>query len=265
MTKQQMATGRPKPPGPAYPNYSFRACLRIMEVVNSYGARKSEVPKSVIAQELKMGEDSSALYALIASAKCFGMVEGTRGLALTEKGERYCYPMTEHDQRQAELDFLNTPKAFHFIIDRYDGNKLPSASMLANLLITTSMVPKSWAGRVAGLFTSSATEIGVLDTAGYLRFEAATHTNGGKRGADSNGKVTEEIPQIPKAAGELFKPKDQPRDESPKPGITLWRSGPVRVETPEPMTKEIWSRLRKYVDSLEPESEPEKVLTGTGT
>ena len=245
-----------------YPTTGIRQSLRIAQIVNDYGGRRSPVPKAVVAQHMKMGESSSAFYALAASAKCFKMVEGNRDLALTEIGQRYFYPMTEDDSRLASIEFFGSPAAFQLLIGKYDGNKLPTPDILSNVLQMEDCAPKSWAPRVAALFLSSGEELGIIDAGGYLRFQASQHSIGNSQ-AGTAALVLAQQPPDGFATDVVNAPRHVATVRSAKTGVNTWvyseGGGTVLLETPDKLSATLWNRLKRYVDILEPEEEEMKV------
>src|SRR5205823_598319 len=107
-----------------YPTYGYSHSLKIAAAVKEFGGDRVVVPRSVIANHLGLGDSSSAFYGMVASAKCFGMVDGARELGLTEDGQRYFFPASEDEHRAAELQFFVSPPAFALLAGRFDGNSL---------------------------------------------------------------------------------------------------------------------------------------------
>jgi hypothetical protein len=168
--------------GAAYPYEGLSRCVKLGTIVRDHGGQ--DVPKAVIASEMGIAKDAPVLYQVVASAKCFGIVEGSRGLSLTETARDYFFPQSENATRLAELRFFSTPKAFKLTIERFDGGKLPASSILANLMQRQFSVPKSWCGRTAGLFASGAADLGIIDPNGFLRYGVALHS--AERGTQRN-------------------------------------------------------------------------------
>jgi hypothetical protein len=260
----------------SYPYYPLRKCIALGEVVKDYGGGRTEVPKSVIAQQLGVGESSSVFSMMLTSAKTFGIVEGARSYSLTEEGQRFFFPTNDTDRRQAELGFLASPSAFKLLLDRFDGNRLPATPMLANILLRDGSVTKSWATRAAALFLSSATELAVTDTVGFLRYKAALHSLGAE--GKANGRPDKQPDFVFHKGDQVFvgevKVSPDPGkggsgqriDETSRsgakgvaahtPGANVWvfteGGGTVRLETPDSLPPALWVRLRKYVEMLEP-------------
>jgi hypothetical protein len=261
-----------------YPYYLLRGCISLGGVVRDAGGDRIAVPKSVVAAGVKMQQSASAFAQLVASAKSYGIVDGYTTLSLTEAGREYYFPTTDRSTRIAELTFLAQPAAFQFIIDKFDGSKLPSPEHLGNLLGRTFGIPRSWSGRAAQIFTTNAEDLGVIDSDGTLRYDAVKHEAGMfhtieeavRRDAVSRGATPR--PAAPHSAEEERHAADNfkaienaqrhyasvPQSAS-APNVDVWThpSG-IRVEVPEPLTIELWQRLNRHVQSLKPDTQPQE-------
>lgn len=239
----------------SYPYYGFAKCILLAEGVFNYAGLRGEAPKSVIAAAAGMSEASSTLSQLIGSAKMFGMIQGNRNYSLTDGSARYFHPQTDSDKRDAELEFLNTPSAYTFLIRRFDGTRLPDTDTIAKILKLEAHVSSSWATRAASIFVTTAEEMRVIDSARYLRYNAAQHSAGNDR-------------PPPPAAGDGDPNRGNPIDAQPPrrdtppppPGskTNVWvyseteGEGSVRLETPLLLPHPLWVRLTAYVKMLEP-------------
>jgi hypothetical protein len=247
--------------GGGYPYNSLGSCLKLAAVIKDHGG--GELPKNVIAEAIGMGDNSPSFYQLCASTKGFGIIEGTRALKLTDLGHDYFFPTTESSARHALLWFIKTPAVFGKLIDRFDGKRLPGANLLANLVNREFGVPPSWAARTASLFISSLGDYELIDDGGFIRYGAAVHKAGRATAGvtTENGSDTALLDQQAAAtqsslAGSM--PSRSADSVSPvKAGTNVWQfteaGGTVRLETPDPLPKELWSRLKRYVNVLNPD------------
>ncbi len=254
----------PKPPRKSpgeggYPYNPLSAGLKLGSVIKDHGG--GELPKSVIAGVISMGDSSPSFYQLCASTKCWGIVEGSRALKLTDAGHDYFFPTTESAARIAMLGFMKTPTVYAHLIDRFDGKRVPGPNLLSNLVHRECAVPSSWAGRAASLFVSSLSELGLIDEGGYLRYGAALHTatRNTPTPADDqpDGAQEDAINVILRSNATTTVPTAAPLVTSTVTG-NVWQykeaGGLVRLETPDPLPKALWDRLKKYVEMLEPSS-----------
>ncbi len=245
-----------------YPYNTLKTCLGLGEVIRDHGG--GELPKSVIASALKSSE--AGMYQLASSAKTFGIAEGTRDLKLTEAGHDYFFPTRDDSERTALLTFIKSPPVFAKLIDRFDGKRLPGANLLSNLMQRECGVPASWSSRVANLFIKTLSDHGLIDSGGFLRYEAGLHhmnrqqPNGGA--ALDAAKLlldeqdTDDEPKQPNAQESTSKASSVRRDVGAAVGVNVWQfteaGGTVRLETPDPLPKALWERLKRYVEVLEP-------------
>ena len=247
--------------GGGYPYNTLNACLKLAGVIKDHGG--GDVPKNVIASALGMGDISPSFYQICASTKCFGIVEGTRSLKLTELGHDYFFPTTESSSRMALLGFLNTPPVFASLIQRFDGKRVPGANLLANLIQRENGVPPSWGPRAAGLFLSTLADLQLLDSGGYLRYGANVHTaiRPTENGANAQELLDDDI-ETPiesvrpesidpaRSRGSTI-PRAPTTDASPaKSRVYQFADGLGRLQTPYPLSSEEWESLKSYVDNV---------------
>jgi hypothetical protein len=204
-------------------------------------------------------------------------VDGYTELTLTDLGRDYYMPTTTTASREAELAFLSQPPVFKFLIDKFDGSMLPSSGMLANLLSREFKIPGSWIGRVAQSFVTTASELGVLDQSGRLRYDAAKHKAGAIPGR-SLVPVGGDQPQ-PNASESVYAPymdlsgasvEATMPEQSPTPaaaqfvpnvhGANVWvyrdaAGATVKLETPSTLTMALWDRLKAYIEILKPDAQ----------
>jgi hypothetical protein len=234
-----------------YPYHLLETALKVGEVIKSHGGR--DVPKSVIAGELEMGE--SAFSQLCTSAKCYGIVEGLRDLSLSEGGHEYFFPTSAGSERRASLGFLATPPMFKAIIDKYDGNRLPTALLLGNLAHRHYGIPMSWSLRTIGFFLTAAGSLGIVDSGGFLRFGAALHQAARKDAANEPLTFSRAVDELAKSPQPEV-PLERTVARSVSSNSNSWSyneaGGTVHLETSDPLPKALWERLTKYVQMLEP-------------
>jgi hypothetical protein len=244
-----------------YPYHILATALKLGEAVKQHGGRN--VPRAVLASELEMAE--AGFGQLCASAKMFGIVEGTRDLSLTNEGHDYFFPIDDTSKRTAELEFLVAPPTFRSLIEQFDGKRIPSAALLTNVMQRQFRVPQSWAARAASIFNSTVTSLGVVDSAGFLRYGAHRHSAGqprkemqpprtysGEDKLDADSGVDAVVMQdgLPT---HVIQAKSKVDDDGRSNVWTYCEAGgAVRLETSDPLPKALWERLKRYVDVLEP-------------
>src|SRR6516162_3960232 len=250
----------------AYPFYGLRRCLEIAKEIRDLGGDRIPIEKEMLAQHLQLEENSASLAQILASAKCFGIIEGRSGYSLTKTGERY-FSASPDNQQGIALDFLTTPSAFKLLIERFDGTRLPPLKTMRNLLKNEKGVPESWVNRAVSNFTSSATELAVLEN-GILRYQAMIARRNKSALPSEPMKVSNVETQS--APGVLVQPTSPINVKGEAVGYgsgavsvsgsgiiaNAWvysnDEGTIRLETPVKLSMDLWARLNGYVQILKP-------------
>jgi hypothetical protein len=224
-----------------YPYYPLSSALKLATAVKDLGGGRTPVKKSLLAKHIGTSESAAAFAQGLTSAKVFGVVDGHGDYSLTENAKRYFFPTTESDKSLALLDTFGKPAAFAELLRRFDGDKLPTRDILGNILHRDLGIPDSWKERVAGLFTNAAQEVGVIDSQGYLRYDANRHAE----------KPVNDPPPPPPDDEDKNRDKDK-KDKPVKPGMVRWQYKTIEVLTPETLDHSLWKTLEGYVKLLEP-------------
>jgi hypothetical protein len=238
-----------------YPYYSLQKCLEVAAAVRDCGGVRGDVPKSVLAHHMKIDESSAAFSQMIGSAKCFGMLQGWGTYALTATAKEFFFPSDEMQKRRALLQFLKAPVVFEQLIDRFDGTRIPSNDILANILHREFHVSRSWMPRVASLFMGSLRDAGAVDTGGFLRYSSVMHNRPAPSEVpDIVAAVEPSLLQLQNIAAPLHPGTPLPAGEN----VWVFKGkggGVVRLETPSELSLELWDKLNRYVQVLKPEKE----------
>jgi hypothetical protein len=286
MAKARKTPGKSKPSSTAesaqrkkaaYPYHTLKTSIGLGFVVSEGGGDRVGVPKSVVAAALDMDQGSSAFSMLVASAKCYGIVDGYKELMLTDGGRDYFMPTTTNASREAELGFLSQPSVYSFLIEKFDGSTLPAAGMLGNVLTRQFKIAPSWSGRVAQNFLTAANDLGVLDQGGRLRYDAAKHKAGAQPGRSLVSVGTNQPQQsAPESVygpyvdlsgasveATMSEPSPMPQSVQFIPnvhGANVWvyrdaAGATVKLETPSTLTTALWDRLKAYIEILKPDAQ----------
>lgn len=268
----------------AYPYYPLERVLKVAEAVRDLGGGRAEVQKSMLAHQLALDESSTAFQQLIGAAKSFGLLEGRGTYTLSELANEYFFPTEEHQPRTALLRALRMPSVFDDLIKRFDGRRLPSASLLTNIVHREYKVPESWASRVASLFASALRLAGVIDTEGFLRYDSIMRSTRvftaaqGENGRHSLGP-TGPGPQSSPATGpsgptmradnqygqlSLIQ-ESQPSQGDSSVWVYSFQGKTVRVETSADLPMELWRKLEQYVAVLKPAEMKQAAPSENGT
>jgi hypothetical protein len=243
-------------PTQSYPMYDLSpSCIEVGQIVANHGGAKAGVHRSQIAAGLHLEEDSSTFSPKLSSARSFGIITGRGEYMLTESGRKLYEPHSETDRRIALLNFLASPLAFSKFIEKYDGSKIPTGTFLANIFQQLG-VGKSWAPRVATIFTKAAELAGALDSQGFLRYTASVKNTG--MAASMPTPMETSAPSKPNdVATTITNDAQNFQPSKPHTGANVWvfnASGMwVKVETSQDISLELWDRLNKYVQIIKPE------------
>jgi hypothetical protein len=235
--------------GSGYPTYDLESCIKFAGSIRELGGSKEGVKKSLLAKQLGVAESTPSFFQRLSSTKVYGIIEGWGTYGLTDLGKQYFYPTTDQDVEKAILQMFSFPPVFSKLISRFDGGKVPMAAILGNILHQESGLPDSWKDRVAQIFIRNAQFAGIIDSGGFLRYDAAMHTN-------KTGNLEKAADQRPKFKDPLDIPAVfVPTDDAPA-GINIWsyssKGNQIKVQTPEVISKELWEKLNAYVQILKP-------------
>jgi hypothetical protein len=238
----------------SYPYHPLELCIEFAKAVREIGNGRTDVTKSQLAHRLGVSEQSGDFAQKIASSKTYGLLDGKQSLRLTETSNQFFFPTDESPEatKLCLLKFFESPGAFRALIVRYDGSKPASPAVIANILGQNYGIPESWKSRVASFFIKSAQYAGAMGPDGFLRFKAQLDgmAAGGLPAAETAEIVSPKQPLGPPVSHPAAIPRQN------QAGIIVW-SYPcgekfVRIETPETMTKEVWDKVNKYIQILEP-------------
>jgi len=234
----------------AYPYMSLKPAMKVTDAMKELGGARVEVQKNVLAHHLKEKEKSPVLLQRITSAKCYGLVEGRGAYKLTNLAQRFYFPTTESEKKQALLEMVSSPPCFGKLIAKFDGDKVPEKEVLGNILHREFGIPDSWKERVAGFFLSSVEAAGAMDGQGILRFALSR-----------NGAM--ERPSLTVIDGKAAIAASQPEVTPPPPAAPTIQASPdanvhtiqrgdkiMRVQTPLAFDIAHWEQLNAYVQYL---------------
>ncbi len=237
----------------SYPYLSLASALKISDSIKDLGGARVQIRKSVLASHLKEAEKSAALQQRIAAARSFGLIEGRSAYALTDIAKRYYFPTTEGEKALALAESLASPSAFRELIARFDGGRIPTREIIANILHRELNVPDSWKERVASFFVNSAELAGVLDEGDFLRFRAKKEGLLSKVDAGVGLTPMENHTEVPTALLSTSTPKNYADDRA---DFNVWDfslSGQIiKLITPTNLDKSLWDKLNGYVQLLKP-------------
>jgi hypothetical protein len=242
-----------------HPYNALGACLEVGKAVADHGGRN--VATALVTQSLKKAEGSSTFYQLAGSARCFGIIEGSRELSLTEAGNDYFFPQTDTAQRRAILAFLAAPPLFRMVLDRFDGQKVPRAENLSNIFIREGL-SASWAPRAVAIFFNVLGESEVVDSSGYIRFgaeklrldiQSGDHSHladNVQSGEPANETVRMRAVRPQGSTAVRTTSPEAAMPSSAKSRVYQFADGLGRLQTPYPLSYEEWESLLSYVENV---------------
>lgn len=247
-----MKTNNTEPTISKYPYAPLALCLPVAFAVNDLGGNNSRVQKSLLASHLKEDEKSQGLNFKIASAKCYGLIDGRSDFSLTQTAREYFYPTRDGQKRNALLHFLSNPPAFRLLIQRFDGSRLPQIETLGNILHTEAAVPISWKDRVAGFFVRSAQYVEVVDQNDFLRIRASRASLDGKIAKNPVAAENSGMDDLSETTNNAATPKGQ----EGRAGVNVWThtidGKTIRLESPSPLPSDLWQVLEGFVKLIKP-------------
>jgi hypothetical protein len=256
----------------AYPYYPLKRCIEVARAVHSAGGGRGDVQRSVLAHQLGVGDDSAVFIQLVGAARSFGLIEGWGVCTLSDLAKEYFMPTDDGQKQKALVKMLKGPVVFEKLIDRFDGNKVPSTDLLVNILRRDYQVGESWVARTASLFLDALGEAGVIDEGGFLRYESALHSSQTRCSSEIKKSAQATVLTIDPASvrpidpsRNLFPPEDakQRPDEvvsvpfmSNPNELNTWTfrlgGGTVRLQTSHDLSLALWEKLNQYVQVLRP-------------
>jgi hypothetical protein len=238
----------------SYPYHPLSLCIDLAKGVREIGNGKQEVSRRLLASHLKINENSADLSQKIASTKTYGLIDGRGTFKLTELSTGFFFPTRdpEREKRIALLQAAAQPGAFAALLERFDGSKPPAQELIGNVLSQQMGIPESWKMRVATFFVKSMEAAGALGPDGFLRHGAELEKAKLDSGKGSPPSVS---PQPIGQNSSEIKPLLVP-PISELAGVTVWqypfKGKTFRIETPEELPREIWEKLSRYLNVIEP-------------
>jgi hypothetical protein len=153
---------------PAYPYYDLEASLKFAATIKELGGSRATVKKSLLAKQIGLAESTPSFFQRLSAAKTFGIIQGWGTYGFTELGRSYFYPQSEKARKTAILAMFSTPSSFKFLLDRFDGEKIPATDFIGNLLHSELNISESWKDRVVQAFNRSAHFAGIIDANGFF-------------------------------------------------------------------------------------------------
>lgn len=154
----------------AHPAYSIEYCLDFVETIyknigSSYYATRDELAKV-------FGQSPGSLQQKVSSCVQYGFLElvSKKGYKVTTVFTQYFRPTNENQKIQALIDSFKNPTIYMQLIERFEGDILPSLIPLSNILFQHYNISESACERAAEVFHKNANFLNLVSPAGILTF-----------------------------------------------------------------------------------------------
>lgn len=140
-----------------FPSYSLEESLRIAKVIKEYNGG-NPWPPAEVGPAVGFGAKTNRFYALTASARDYGLTEGTRNtplIELTDLGRSVVYAVSpEHEFESLKAAFFHVP-VFRQVFEYYDDGVLPEPKYLRNTLEGVFSIPPQYHEEFREVYTSN--------------------------------------------------------------------------------------------------------------
>jgi hypothetical protein len=258
MTQKPQTAMKPKRTRTAtvsYPYHPLALCLDVAKAVREIGNGKTEVSRSLLASHLGIDEKSADFAQKLASSKCYGLIEGRSAFKLTDLAMGIFFPTEdpEREKRIALLEAVGTPGAFAALLERYDGSRPQPQEVLGNILGREMGLPESWKMRIASFFIRSLEMAGAISPDGYIRHKAELEKLRSSSGPSSPGFRTKDTNERRENGRSDAGQDDLDGDDDVLVWLYPFHGRKLRIETPATITKDVWNKINRYLQALDPE------------
>jgi hypothetical protein len=174
--RSRKATFGPRP----FPAFSLEESLRVARVIKEYNGGNPWPPEEV-AQAVGIGAKTNKFYAFTASARDYGLTEGTRNTSLvelTDLGRSVVYAASpEQEYESLKAAFFHVP-AFRQVFEYYDDGMLPDPKYLRNTLESVFKISPEYHEEFREVYTANRRFIlaNAPDSMSNIRVAEATST-----------------------------------------------------------------------------------------
>lgn len=152
-----------------YPSYTIQQSLELVKTIyESYG-NTVNVTREQAAKLL--GVSTSNIQSKMSTAVQYGFLtlKLKEGYMVSKQFIAWARPIDDAQRREALLTAFKSPSLYQALIARFDGNILPLAEPLANLLLQSHRIYEAGCGEAAKVFIDNANYLGLLDADKHLR------------------------------------------------------------------------------------------------
>lgn len=149
-----------------FPRRTLENALRVPQAIKQHNAGNPWGTEEV-ARALNLGRNSGNFFYVTASARAYGLTEGTREtsqISLTALGRRAVYPADQDEERDALLKAFLNVDSFKQVLEYYRGNNLPERQFLSNTLVSQFNISEDQHDEFVDLFTKNCKFLGISQT-----------------------------------------------------------------------------------------------------
>lgn len=146
-----------------FPRKTLEQALRVPQALKQHNNGNPWSTEEV-AKALKVGPKSGNFFYITASAKDYGLTDGTRETAeikLAPLGRQAVYPNTPQEAEEARVKAFLNVELFKKVLEYYGGNNLPEREFLSNTLLNTFAVPIDQQDEFVDIFTKNCKFLGI--------------------------------------------------------------------------------------------------------
>lgn len=206
-----------------YPADTLEQAIAFVTKFKDYPIGKA-IAYDAVAKELKVSTTTKSFRYMISSARQYGLISRAAGntISLLEPANRLIRPTESEKKLQVlKTDCFSAPKIYRELISQYNGQSLPTASTLENVLINFHGILPNVAGKAAQTFLKNANELGVvvngvLDTNSVQDAKVEESDNSQNLQQESNVIDNPHIQELTLAEGEFDAPLTVPLGEHRK-------------------------------------------------
>ena len=145
-----------------YPAVTWNECIGLIRKIDSF--KLKAVSYQALAEKYGLTSTTTKSFtARIGAAKQYGLITTAQGstVQLTDASKRILYP-TGDEVREVELSCFGQPPLYVKLISKYDGAALPSATILANILMNEYRITRAVKDNAAKCFIESAEQLNII-------------------------------------------------------------------------------------------------------
>lgn len=157
-----------------YPSFTIQQSLDLTKAIyDNYGSN-FDVTREQTAQVLN--QSTTSVQSKMSTAVQYGWLtlKPKIGYRVSDLFIKWMRPISEEQKNEAMLTSFRNPGLYQALITKFDGNVLPPANLLANILRQDHRIYDSACDEAARIFIENANFLGVLGSDKHLRLNSRT-------------------------------------------------------------------------------------------